>query len=143
VFTFPRAAFCIKPAYDTPTRPVHELSTGAVLPEDLARSFDPKLPTHPRVYNMAPSGLAVCRLRGNERVRLWNLHREHAVLEFDLPDDEPRLSIDVPGVGARKLEPRLGTVRIQPDLDRVVLTWSGFIEVATVYPEELLATMRG
>ena len=35
VFTFPRAAFFIKPAFDPPTRSVHELGTGAVLPDDL------------------------------------------------------------------------------------------------------------
>ena len=99
-------------------------------------------PRNPRVYNAAPSGLAVCRLRGGERARLWNVHRERAFVEFDLPDDEPRLSLDVPGVGERKLAPVLTTVRIEPDADRVVLTWAAAFRVLAVYPDEMTRAMR-
>jgi hypothetical protein len=142
LFTFPRSAFGLRPVYDTPARTIHELSTGAVLVEDLARPFSMRGPRNPRVYNAAPSGLAVCRLRGGERARLWNVHRERAFLEFDLPDDEPRLSLDVPGVGERKLAPVLTTVRIEPDADRVVLTWAAAFRVLAVYPEEMTRAMR-
>jgi hypothetical protein len=141
ILTFPRSAFFLKPVYDTPERTVHELSTGAVLAEDLARRPSLRGPRNPRVYNAAPSGLAVCRLRGGERVRLWNLHRKRAFLEFDLPDDEPRLSLDVPGVGERKLAPVLTTVRIEPDADRVVLTWAAAFRVLVVYPDEMTRAM--
>jgi hypothetical protein len=40
VFTFPRAAFLLRHAFDTPTRPVHELGTGALFREDLERKLD-------------------------------------------------------------------------------------------------------
>jgi hypothetical protein len=141
VFTFPRSAFGLRPAHDDPARPIHELSTGAILREDLARPSTLNAPG-PRLYNMAPSGLAVCRLRGDERARLWNLHRDHALLEVALPDDEPELVLEVPGVGARTLAPRLGTVRLEPDADRILLTWSGILPVAMKYPDEMIATMR-
>lgn len=142
VFTFPRSLFFFKPAFDTPTRAVHELSTGALLAQDLARPLDPRAPRNPRAYNAAPAGLAVCRLRGHEHVRLWNLHRERSFLEFDLPDDEPRLALDLPGVGERWLAPMLTTVRIEPDADRVVLTWAASLRVLTPYPDEMMRSMR-
>ncbi len=76
VFTFPRAAFLIRPACDPPQRPVHELSVGAVLREDLEKKLDRRNLMSPRMYNAAPAGLAVCRLEGAERVSLWNMHAE-------------------------------------------------------------------
>jgi len=140
--TFPRAIFGVPPAFDPPARPIHELSTGAVLVDDLRRSFDPQRPIQPRVFNCAPSGLAVCRLDGDERARLWNLHRERDLYEFLLPDDRPQMLVELPGVGQRELEPQLGTVLIEPDLDRITLTWAGVIEVAMIYPDEVLGRMR-
>ncbi len=142
IFTFPRAAFLVRPVFDPPTRPVHELASGAVLAEDLARPFDQHAPRQPRLYNRAPAGLAVCRLTGRERVKLMNLHRERSQLELDLPDDAPKLTLDLPGVGERKLEPRLSTVSIEPDADRVVLTWAASMRVAMPYPEEMTKSMR-
>jgi hypothetical protein len=142
VFTFPRAAFLVRPAFDPPSRPVHELGTGAVFPEDLTKKFDLRTLGDRRVLNSAPSGLAVCRLDGRERVSLWNLHARHELLEFDLPDDRPRLVIEPPGVGALDLEPLLQTVLIEPDEDRVTLTWAGVLPVAMPYPEEMTTSMR-
>jgi len=142
VFTFPRAAFFIRPVFDTQTRPVHELASGAVLAEDLTRPFEEHAPRQPRVYNRAPAGLAVCRLTGRERVKLTNLHRERSQLEFDLPDDTPKFTLDLPGVGERRLEPMLSTVSIEPDQDRVVLTWAASMRVAMPYPEEMTSSMR-
>jgi hypothetical protein len=55
--------------------------------------------------------------------------------------DEPRLSLDVPGVGERKLAPALTTVRIEPDADRVVLTWAAAFPVLAIYPEEMTRGM--
>jgi hypothetical protein len=141
VFTFPRAAFLIRPVFDTPSRPVHELGTGAVFREDLERKLDLRALGDRRMFNSAPAGLAVCRLDGTERVSLWNLHPRHELLEFDLPDDRPRLAIEPPGVRSRDLQPLLQTVLIEPDLDRVTLTWAGVLEVAMPYPEEMTRSM--
>ncbi len=142
LFTFPRAAFFIRPKFDDPQRSVHELSSGAVLREDLDRPFDLRNLGNPRMYNSAPAGLAVCRLEGAERVSLWNMHARHELLELDLPDDRPKLLLEPPGVGTRELAPLLQTVLIEPDLDRVTLTWVGVLPVAMPYPAEMLASMR-
>jgi hypothetical protein len=142
VFTFPRAAFFIRPAFDSPARPVHELSTGALFPEDLTRKFDPRNIVDPRMFNSAAAGLAVCRLAGAERVSLWNMHRRHELLEFDLPGDRPQLFLEPPGVAPRELTPLLQTVLIEPDEDRVTLTWAGMLPVAMPYPDEMVTSMR-
>jgi hypothetical protein len=142
-FTFPRAAFLIPPDFSPPSRPIHELSVGAILHGDLKEELDllSGPPKNPRVYNAAPAGLAVCRLTGGERVKLWNLHRREALFEFDLPGDTPKLVLQPPGVAARTLAPLLQTVLIEPDEDRVTLTWAGVMEVAVPYPPEMTATM--
>jgi Uncharacterized protein conserved in bacteria (DUF2169) len=140
-FTFPRAAFLIPPAFDPPTRPVHEVGAAALTREDLERQFDLRNLTDRRMFNSAPAGLAVCRLEGGERVSLWNMHHLHELLEFDLPGDRPKLVLEPPGVAPRELPPMLGTVLIEPDEGRVTLTWAGVLPVAVPYPEEMTATM--
>jgi hypothetical protein len=142
VLTFPRAAFFVRPVFDPPQRPVHELSVGAVLRDDLERRLNLRNLLSPRMYNAAPAGLAVCRLDGAERVSLWNLHPRYELLEFDLPDDRPRLLIEPPGVAPKELSPLLQRVLIEPDQDRVTLTWAGVLPVAMPYPEEMVTVMR-
>jgi hypothetical protein len=141
-FTFPRAAFFIPPAFDTPKRAVHEVGAGALTREDLERKFDLRNLVDRRMFNAAPAGLAVCRLEGGERVSLWNMHAAHELLEFDLPDDRPTLVLEPPGVAPRELPAMLGTVLIEPDAGRVTLTWAGVLPVAVPYPDEMTTTMR-
>ncbi len=64
------------------------------------------------------------------------------MLELDLPDDRPRLLIEPPGVIARELSPLLQNMLIEPDQDRVTLTWTGVLPVAMPYPDEMVAVMR-
>ena len=142
VFTFPRAMFFIPPEFSAPRRAVHEVALGGLLREDLARTPALDAPPDPRVYNAAPAGLAVCRLRGGERVSLWNLHPQHEFFEFDLPGEAPRLVVELPGVGARELAPALHTILIEPDHDRVTLAWAAWLEVAVPYPDEMTRDMR-
>jgi hypothetical protein len=134
--------FLFQPAFRPPRRPVHEIALGGLLREDLTRTPFTFTAPDPRVQNCAPAGLAVCRLRGGERVSLWNLHRHHELLEFDLPADTPRIMVELPGVGTREMEPLLHTVLIEPDDDRVTLAWAGSIDVAAPYPEEMTRTLR-
>lgn len=141
-FTFPRAIFMVPHAANPPRRSVHELSTGAILPEDLADERFPKIPPNPRLFNCAPAGLAVCRLSGGERVKLHNLHANHELLEFDLPNERPRLLMEPPGCKAVDLPCLLATVFIEPNTERVTLTWAGKMEVAAPFPEEVLKKVR-
>lgn len=140
--TFPRALFALRPDANPPQRRVYELDAGAFTAKDLAAPQRLAPPLDPRVYACAPAGLAVRRLEGAERVKLWNLHREREYIEFDLPADRPTLTLEPPGVMPRKLEALLQTVLIEPDEDRITLTWAGVLETAMVYPKEMAASMR-
>jgi hypothetical protein len=141
-YTFPRAAFFLLPVYTPAKRPVRELAQGALLPADLDPTPRLPLPPNPRLYNCAPSGLAVCRLSGGERVRLRNLHPKHEVLEFDLPAERPSLFVELPNIGAKKLDPVLQTVSIEPDRERLTMTWTGTLDVAVPFPQPVLEEMR-
>jgi hypothetical protein len=139
---FPRCMFfLLRPDWSPPERPIRELAVGALLPQDLP-DRDVLAPPDPRLYCCAPAGLAVCRLRGGERVSLQNLHPKLERLEFDLPGEAPRLLIEPPGAGARELSATLQAVLIEPDEDRVTLTWTGVLPVAGPYPPEVCREMR-
>ena len=69
------------------------------------------------------------------------MHERHALLELDLPGDVPELMLGPPGVSPRRLAPLLQTVLLEPDEDRVTLTWAGVLEVAMPYPEHMVASM--
>lgn len=143
MFTFPRAVFFIPAAFAPPTRELYEQRIGFLSLEEIQRrmaNFDGT--GDPRAFNCAPLGLAKMRLQGGERVALQHLHPKHAVLEFDLPGDVPQLIAEPQGVQARELPPHLQTVLIEPEQNRVTLTWAGLLETAVPYPKEMLATMR-
>lgn len=138
VFTFPRALFVLRPDFRAPRGRLVEIEAGAIGEEDLAERASPMPSGDPRAYLCAPPGLCGRRLTGGERVRLWNLHRESEEVEFELPGERPALELGIPGVGVRALEARLATVLLEPDEDRVTLTWGGALEAAMVFPEEAL-----
>ena len=70
------------------------------------------------------------------------MHAGHELLEFDLPDDRPKLVLEPPGVAPRELPAMLGTVLLEPDLGRVTLTSGGVLAVAVPFPEEMTEYMR-
>jgi hypothetical protein len=140
--TFPRAVYVIPHAANPPKRPLYELAKGALLQADLDDDRLPKVPPNPRLFQCAPTGLAVCRLAGGERVKLQNIHPEHERLEFDLPDEKPRLLIEPRGCPASEVLSFLATVLLEPEAERVTLTWAGKMEVAMPYPEEALKSVR-
>jgi hypothetical protein len=138
--TFPRSAFGPAVPAEVPVREVFEVRTGACSRADAVRrgARAPYL----RIFNCAPAGLAQARLRGGERVVLWHVHRSAPMVEFDLPRERPRLYLKPRGCHAHELAAQLQTVLIEPDEDRVTLTWSGTLDVAAPYPEEMCITME-
>ncbi len=141
-FTFPRAVFMLPHASNPPKRPLYELSADALLKADLEDTRLAKLPPNPRLYNCAPSRLAVCRLQGGERVSLKNLDPKRDVLEFELPGERPRMLLEPPGCPVAGLSPLLQTVFIEPDEERVTLTWAGTLETAAPFPREMAREIR-
>lgn len=140
--TFPRLVhFRLGIVWSRHERPVREIQLGALVEADLAMGDFGGKPD-PRAYNAAAPGLATARLRGDEKVSLWNLHREHEHLELSLPGDVPRMLIEPPNTKTFELEPKLATVHIEPDEDRITLTWAGSMAVGGIYAPEICAQMR-
>lgn len=140
VFTFPRAAYFIRPDYSPALRTIREIKLGAVEAENLL-DRDLFTPPNPRMHNCAPAGLAVCRLEGKERVKLWHMHPLHGLFEFNLPGDIPQITVVPPNTKSYVLVPCLQTVLLEPDHERMTLTWAGKLQTATVFPREMLATL--
>lgn len=140
--TFPRCwLFGVGLEISRRRRPVREVALGALHEQEAAKLDDPD-DTQPRAFNCAPPGLATTQLRGDERVELYNLHRDAEHFVFELPGERPRLLVEPPNAGTFELEPRLTTVFIEPDEDRVTLTWAGSTPAAGLYSPEACATMR-
>ena len=140
-WTFPRVAFWLGALRGPSIRPLYEVRHGALREVDLQ---DRPLggPPDPRAYSCAPVGLSGARLCGKERVSLRGLHPQQELLELELPAERPRLLLEPPGCGAMELPPLLQTVLLEPDQERVTMTWSGTLEVAAPYSEEMCREMR-
>lgn len=130
------------PKFTPPSRPVHEIGAGALTAADLASGRTIFSTPDLRLYNAAPPGLAVCRLEGHERLKLWNLHPRYELLECDLPGERPKVTVELPGCPVRSLEPLLQTVLVEPDEDRVTLTWAARLPTAVEYPDDAVERVR-
>lgn len=140
VYTFPRVTFLLPPLHAPPRRPLREIALGAMFEGDLTPRWP--APPNPRLYSSAPPGLAVQRLQGGERVVLRHLSPEAETVELRLPDDRPAMFVELPNIGARKLEPLLQTVRIDAERSTLALTWVGAIDVAAPFPRKMTQEMR-
>lgn len=140
--TFPRCMHgLLRPDWSSPTRLIRELATGVLRPADLPeRRWEE--PPDPRLFNAAPSGLAVCRLAGNERLSLWHLDPAHELFEAELPGLRPTVWIEPPGAGRRQLTALLQEVLVEPEESRLTLTWTSSLPVAAVFPEPMCREMR-
>ncbi len=138
LMTFPRVQL-VMPVWTGPAERVREVTTGALRPSDLTERD--ALGADARAYNAAAPGLAAGPLRGDERLKLWNLHPAAEMFETDLPGERPTLGLELPGVGRRELEASLKAVFVDLDDERVTLTWSGVQRVLMPYPEDLVDRM--
>ncbi len=140
-FWFPRVSFWLGAEHLPPMRPIQEVRRGILKKQDLEpRSME----TAPdmRAYQSGAMGLSNTQLQGGERVSLLNQHPRYEVMEFVLPGERPRFLLEPPGCGAKELAVQQKTVLIEPDQERLTLTWAATLEVAAPYPEELCNEMR-
>ncbi len=123
------------------TEGMGELRQGALGAGDLTTM--PIFPRRdPRAFNAAAPGLGIARLKGNEKVTLWHLSARAEVLELGLPAERPQILIEPPGTRTFELDPVLGTVLIEPDEERVTMTWTGALPVAAPYRADQCEEMR-
>jgi uncharacterized protein YjbI with pentapeptide repeats len=86
----------------------------------------------PDIFQMARGGqrLAAGYFRGGERVTVWNMHPEHAVLEGTVPDLVARAFVRRRGVA--EIEPvkmHLETLHLFPDAAAMVVLFRGVVAV--------------
>lgn len=109
--------------------PLREEALGLVPKGQVALARQFKLPSFDvRFNNGASLGLALPYLAGNERITLTGLTRD-GELEFGLPDDLPRIMLDI-SLGEYAPKPVLHTVCIRLEDMQVDLVW----RVAQEYP---------
>lgn len=65
-------------------------------------------------------------LQGGEPIRLQNVHPSRPRIDSRVPADQPSARAWLKGA-ARPLPLRLESLRLEPDLDRMVLVWRGFL----------------
>ena len=123
------------------SRPVREVALGALHAHEVEQIDHPE-PAQARAFNCAPPGLSTAQLTGREQVQLWNLHPGAEHYCFALPAERPRLLLEPPKAGTFELQPKLATVFIEPDEERLTLTWAGTTPAAGIYSPEQCAKMR-
>ncbi|HXJ19459.1 MAG TPA: DUF2169 domain-containing protein [Polyangia bacterium] len=126
---FPRAAMLgIPPAYDAevcPPASFFEVRTGALAVESIAPAIAIARRLDLRVAQQSAPGMRVPALTAGSPVSIVNAHPSMPAWEFALSSEVPMLALQIPGARAVRLEPRIRTVHIQPDLDRVSVVWVG------------------
>jgi len=91
-----------------------------------------------RFTNGASLGLQVPYLRPGAVIALTQLHPMAPRLEFEVPDDTPKISVDGRNGKLVETAPVIHHVEIEPDLNRVSIVWRGAAPAMRPYfPEEL------
>jgi hypothetical protein len=136
---YPRYARFMGPLlqHDEPTKAIREteLGDGDDLVRMPARGMDR---VFPRALQGAAPGLARVRLVGNEPIELRNLHPSEPSWRFELPGEAPQITLQPPGLQALRPKAVLQTVRIEPDRDRVSLTWCAAVPLMAEVGQEFL-----
>jgi hypothetical protein len=133
--SFPRTAMLgIPPAYDAQTCPPAsflEVRTGAIATESIAPAIAMSRRLDLRAAQQSAPGMRIPALHPGAPVTIVHAHPTLPVWDFALPCETPVLALQIPGAKPVGIEPRIRTVYIQPDLDRVTLVWVGEHQEAT------------
>jgi Uncharacterized protein conserved in bacteria (DUF2169) len=132
---FPRAAMLgMPPLYDPAACPpasffevkIAALSAASIAP---ATPFAKRLDL--RVAQQSAVGMRVTEVAPGAPVAVVNAHPKRPLWDFSLSRELPLFALQMPGAKPIRLEPKIRTVYIQPDLDRVSIVWVGEHEEPT------------
>jgi hypothetical protein len=98
----------------------------------------------PRAVQQSALGMRIPELDAGAAIELLNLHPRQPSWRFRLPGEVPQLAYRLPGRNVERLHPRIRTVLLEPDLDRVTLVWAGETRVdLPITPEQFAAIQHG
>ncbi|MBK8253265.1 MAG: DUF2169 domain-containing protein [Polyangiaceae bacterium] len=140
-FQFPRVGFWLGIDIGRDSRALGEATARNLTTEQLSRR-KVGAPIDIRAYNCASPGLFGVRLSGGEAVRLINLHPREGRIECSLPAERPTFVLQPPGCPIYELPALLATVLLEPDHDRLTMTWAGSLQVAEPYASDACNIMR-
>ena len=123
---YPRASFAgAIPSFVDINEPMREELLGLVPKNQIRLARQLKLPSYDSHFNTGASqGLSFPYLKGNEMIRLANLCKESHLFSFKLPNDQPKIMLDI-GLGQNQLTVVLHTVCIRMEDNEVDLIWRG------------------
>lgn len=150
---FPRVRFFGEmPSFSAPARPWREVLWGALEAHECTEAplaSAAQLLTRPvdlQVDARALSGgaleLSRGRLLGGEPVLLRGLTAAHRDVRFPLPTTHPAVRLTPPGCPAFDLPTQMTTVLLEPDAERLTISYAARLEVAGQYPEDELRQVR-
>ncbi len=132
---FPRAAMLgMPPAYDPaacPPESFFEVKVAAMGTQSIAPAIPLAKRLDLRVAQQSAVGMRLSNVVPGTRVACVNVHPKSPLWEFSLSPEVPLLALQMPGGEPVRLEPKIRTLYIQPDLDRVSVVWVGEHEEAT------------
>jgi hypothetical protein len=141
--TFPRMAWLgVIPDHDETidARSVGEVRLGYAA-SDVLKDKKPDAPLTLLGANGASLGLRAPHLKGGEEVELLNVSRSREEIRFRLPAERPELWVDGRNGKLAPTTPVIHTVVIEPDENRVTVTWRGSAPGLRAYGSDELAKM--
>jgi hypothetical protein len=125
--SFPRMAMLgLPPPYDSSACPPEgfpEVKIGLLKTKSIA----PATPLQDRfdlgAAQESAVGMRLAEISPGTSVELQNCHPRHSVWAFELPQEVPNLALQLPEQEPAAPEPKIRTVLIEPELDRICLVW--------------------
>ncbi|MFV8755108.1 DUF2169 domain-containing protein [Nannocystaceae bacterium ST9] len=134
------------PYNDAELQPEHffEVAAGIVEPKTVAHMTTMRDRIDPSAVQQSALGMRIADLDPAAPVELVNLHPQYPSWRFRLPNEVPQLAYRLPGRDVERLRPRIRTLLLEPDLDRVTLVWAGEARVdLPITPEQFAAIQHG
>ena len=94
-----------------------------------------------KAANGASLGLQFPYLKGNEKIKLTNIHPTKQDFVLQLPGDRPKIWVDGRNGTLKPTTPVIHTIVIEPDEGRLSIVWRGSAPALRPYMDEELKTM--
>jgi hypothetical protein len=108
-----------------------EVLMGVLQPKSIA----PAVPMHERLdlgaAQSAALGMRTPEIAPGAPVEVLHCHPQLATWAFSLPREVPRMALQIPDQSPCELEPKIRTVLLEPELNRICITWVGEHQVPT------------